>query len=158
MQPTLVAGDRVFIRSGGRLERLDIVALHPPGAAALAIKRIAAIPGDRVQITRSAVGERVLVQPAGRGTWLMVSYVLDGKLTTTDTCCPVSGANDAAATFVRPVLVPSGKFFVLGDNPRVSEDSRSYGFVDETSITGRAAFRVWPPGRLARNMALVPAS
>jgi signal peptidase I len=37
-----------------------------------------------------------------------------------------------------PVVVPQGRYFVLGDNRDVSRDSRYFGFVPRESILGRA--------------------
>eukprot|EP00388_Colpodella_angusta_P009388 GDKJ01025029.1.p1 GENE.GDKJ01025029.1~~GDKJ01025029.1.p1 ORF type:complete len:234 (-),score=32.34 GDKJ01025029.1:45-722(-) len=46
-----------------------------------------------------------------------------------------------------PVTVPEHMYFVHGDNPPKSRDSREYGPISDSSITGRAIFKIWPPSR-----------
>ena len=40
------------------------------------------------------------------------------------------------------VVVPEGKYFMMGDNRDASADSRSWGFLPEVNIIGKAT-RVW---------------
>ena len=42
----------------------------------------------------------------------------------------------------------SGSAELVGDAPDASTDSRSFGPVDLVDVRWRAAFRVWPPGRV----------
>ncbi len=39
-----------------------------------------------------------------------------------------------------PIVVPEGKYFMLGDNRDDSEDSRYWGFVDDSAIKGKPLF------------------
>jgi len=41
-----------------------------------------------------------------------------------------------------------GRFWVRGDNPAASEDSRSFGPVRREAIRGKVVFRYWPPSGL----------
>ena len=45
-----------------------------------------------------------------------------------------------------PIRVPEGKYFVLGDNRDVSEDSRYWGFLPASYVKGRALFIYWSFG------------
>ena len=84
------------------------------------IKRVVGIPGDRItcqggQLVRN--GQRV-TEP----------YLDPG--TTTDAC--------------RRTTVGPGELFVMGDNRTNSQDSRSFGVIQESDVVGRAFVRIWP--------------
>jgi signal peptidase I len=89
------------------------------------IKRVIALPGETVQGRNGHVyiDGQVLVEP----------YLPPGTLTST----------------FGPVHVPRGDVWVMGDNRSDSEDSRVFGPVPESTIVGRAVWRVWPLDRLA---------
>ncbi len=40
-----------------------------------------------------------------------------------------------------------GTFWMLGDNPAGSTDSRQFGAVERARVRGRVLVRYWPPGR-----------
>lgn len=103
---------------------LEGVGLRRPGDEEL-IKRIIALPGETIEARDGKVfiDGRELVEP----------YLPAGTVT-----------SDFA-----PRTVPEDMVWMMGDNRGNSMDSRSFGFVEEDSIVGRAIARVWPPGRTA---------
>ena len=42
-----------------------------------------------------------------------------------------------------PLIIPAGKYWVMGDNRRNSIDSREWGLLDRKKISGRASFIIW---------------
>ena len=46
--------------------------------------------------------------------------------------------------------IPSGEYFVLGDNRAMSCDSRRWGVVPRDNIIGRAEVTYWPPNRVGQ--------
>jgi signal peptidase I len=52
------------------------------------------------------------------------------------------------ATECRPVTVPPGAVYVLGDDRPVARDSRHYGPVPEKQVHGRVLAKLWPPAQV----------
>ncbi|RLK59197.1 signal peptidase I [Actinokineospora cianjurensis] len=141
MAPTLADGEQVLTNPFGgdyTPERLDVVVLSPPGRDAPVVKRVIGVPGDHVRMTDG----RVLVQPGGSGPWLeVVTGANDPWGRPPRECCETSGRGGVDAE----VTVPTGQYWVVGDNPAVSEDSREYGWVPADRIRARLWLHLWPP-------------
>jgi signal peptidase I len=126
MSPTLRGGDQVLVDkflTGGRMpQRRDIIVLRSPGTGELLVKRVAAVAGDVVGLDAG-----VLVV---NGHQVREGYVDYQRM---------------VGVYYGPVRVPAGDVFVLGDNRPDSVDSRTFGPVPVSRITGRVLLRIWPP-------------
>ena len=100
-------------------ERGDIVVLRLRPDDELLIKRVIALPGEEVTIRDGGV-------------------FVDGKLLDEPYLDQNTQGNLA------PRVVPPLHVFVMGDNRRASNDSRSFGPVHLDNIIGRAWLAYWP--------------
>ncbi|MGE5830069.1 MAG: signal peptidase I [Micromonosporaceae bacterium] len=121
----------------GRLGRTmgDLVGLSRPGEKDF-IKRVIAVPGDRVSCCDNEGRVYVNGQP------------LDEPYVKTNS--PLDAPPDPEVCRSRrfeEVLVPPGQVFVMGDHRVVSQDSRCKGPVPIENIIGRAFVIVWPSDR-----------
>src|SRR5262245_19725731 len=142
MLPTIQIGDHIFVNKlaysvklpligtelmkVGDLHRGDIVVfVSPIEPSTDLIKRVIAIPGDTVEIRNKELyvnGEKVPDEHA---------YFSDSTIVTTP------------RDNMKPMQVPEGKFFVMGDNRDRSYDSRFWGFANIADIKGKATFVYW---------------
>ena len=88
------------------------------------VKRVIGVPGDVVKVEE----KRVFVN----GEALDESYIqhIDKEII-------------PERDYLPAVKVPPGHYFVMGDNRDNSADSREWGFVPRSQITGRALFVYW---------------
>jgi signal peptidase I len=106
--------------------RGDIIVFKYPYKNVDFIKRIIGLPGDRVSIH----GSYVYVN----GKRMSEGYI-KAKPDYTMTTIPNQTSN----------VVPSGEYFVLGDNRNNSDDSHLWGLLPRQNIIGRALISYWPP-------------
>jgi signal peptidase I len=126
MLPRLEDRDRLFINKFvyriAAIERGDVVVFHYPRDPEKSyIKRVIALPGDRLRIDHGLV-------------WLngkpqLESYVPDEY-------------RDSRS--FDEIVVPDGYFFMMGDHRSISSDSREFGPVECSLIYGKAVFVYWP--------------
>jgi signal peptidase I len=132
MLPVLEDQDRLVINKiayswagtlvGEQINRGDVVVFrYPHDTTKSYIKRVIALPGDVLRIDHG----QVIVN----GVALKEPYV------------PAKYEDETS----RPdMVIPAGKYFMMGDHRSVSSDSREFGPVARDLIYGRAAFVYWP--------------
>jgi signal peptidase I len=94
------------------------------------IKRVIAVPGDRVSVEAGKVSVN--------GTQLNEFY-LPPEYTTAQGQFLHEGVE---------YVVPEGYVFAMGDNRDHSSDSRDWGPVPDENIVGKAFFRYWPADKV----------
>jgi signal peptidase I len=169
MVPTLKVGQRVLVnRLGphfGDPSRGDIVVFKPPKGADPSedrcgkvsepadghpcdtptpdqsssnfIKRVVAIPGDWIKVKNN----RVYLAKSVTGPFKEQNEPFINKAGREDQTCELCNLG-------KPIQIPAGHFFMMGDNRAQSDDSRKWGPVPKSWIIGRAFFTYWPPDRI----------
>ena len=164
MNPTIVEGDRILVdkfayglrvpfteirlTEGRDPQRGDIVIFPSPEDGIVLVKRVVGLPGDVVEMrdeqlfvngvavayeSTNTVADADLLATTRRES----RYYLKESLGAAPHPIMVLPNRYAMRSF-GPKTVPSGQYFMLGDSRDNSKDSRYFGFVARTSITGRA--------------------
>ncbi|MBI3740589.1 MAG: signal peptidase I [Chloroflexi bacterium] len=125
MEPNLHDGQFLiinkFVYQSVKPQRGDVVVFrYPPDPARDFIKRVIALPGDRVVVAHG----RVMVN----GAWLDEPYPL----------------NPGSYSFEQ-AIVGADELFVLGDNRNYSSDSHTWGMLPFENVIGKAWLSYWPP-------------
>ena len=134
MMPALTNQERIFINKfvykigSGKIDRGDtVVFLFPEDKSKSYIKRVIAVPGDRIRIDEGQVYVN--------GSPLDEPYVPEDY-------------RDRMSKEER--VVPRDSYFVMGDHRNSSNDSRAWGYVPKNLIYGKAVFVYWPLDKMGR--------
>ena len=126
MLPRLEDRDRLFINKFvyhlSEIERGDVVVFHYPRDPEKSyIKRVIALPGDRLRIDRGVV-------------------YLNG-VRQTEVYVPEEYRDSRS---MAEMVIPPETYFMMGDHRSISSDSREFGPVERALIYGKAVFVYWP--------------
>jgi signal peptidase I len=127
MDTTLKDKDRIIISKLdlNNIERYDIIVFRKteePGRSF--IKRVVGLSKEKIEIRNG------------------VLYINSKKISH-----PIFNdqAGEIASNInMKPYVIPDNHYFVMGDNFRVSTDSRDFGAVPSEKIYGKAILRYWP--------------
>ena len=159
MIPTLEVGDFILVNKytyGIRLpvtgtkvidmespKRGDVMVFIPPHDSSYFIKRVVGLPGDQVRYINKVLyvnGKEQEQSFVARLPPASPRYTVQKeKLGEQEHLIHLSVWPEGS---IQEWQVPEGKYFVMGDNRDKSADSRSWGFVSEENIVGRAV-AVW---------------
>lgn len=143
MAPALWPGDFVFadkryacVSCRTPVQRGDVaIFAYPNNRTLLYVKRVVALPGDRVQLRGSELrvnGEPSPVPPAPR--------MPEAELAASPV--PPGGLPPEKRPADWDLVVPPGQVFVLGDRREASVDSRDFGTVPLQDVVGRVR-QIW---------------
>lgn len=167
MMPTLLVGDFILVNKfrygirlpvvhakltqGSAVERGDVVVFRFPQDESLDfIKRVIGLPGDHISYYNKRLhinGEPLSIKfdrdYEGQGSG---AENMKGAKVYQETIDEITHTMmiDHSVDFTAngEIIVPEGKYFVMGDNRDHSNDSRYWGFVDDNLLVGKA-FMVW---------------
>ena len=133
MEPNFHDGDYLIVDElsyrFGEPKRGDVIIFHyPNNPREFYIKRIIALPGEKVEIMDNIITIYNAEDPSG--------FDLDEAYIPSET--------QITGNYVKELK--NDEYYVLGDNRTASADSRVWGVLEEHYIVGRAWIRAWPFG------------
>ncbi len=160
MIPTLAIGQRVLTnRLTNHPSIGDVVVFHPPHGADSQPSAICGDPNQGgggggqacdeptpMQSTQTPFIKRVVAGPGDRISVVNGHVIRNGVREKDSYITPCGGRQ--GCTFSKPIVVPPGDYFMMGDNRGDSDDSRFWGPVPAKWIIGVAFFTYWPPDRI----------
>ncbi|MGI2328015.1 signal peptidase I [Planococcus sp. YIM B11945] len=129
MMPTIEENDKIVISKISRIDNFDLIVFVAPDHKNL-IKRVIGIPGDRIEMKEDHlyINGQLKEEP----------YLKQNRIEAVQ-----KGYSRLTEDMVE-FTIPSGCYYVMGDNRLNSIDSRMLGFIQEEDIVGEVKFRIGP--------------
>lgn len=128
MQNTLFNGELIFAQRRTlrrKIQRFDVVLCKYPRRKGLFVKRVVALPGERISM-------------------------LEGILYINGEAVEEYFPRKICMREMHEYAVPEGCYFVMGDNRPASRDSRSVGAIAENKVIAIVRCVVYPFGKIRR--------
>ncbi len=164
MKPTILEGDRILVNrlayglkvpyttwhllQWSEPKAGEIVVCYSPANGDRLVKRVVGVPGDQLEMRNNVLfinGEPLhydrldeeliqQIKPEAIPRHQFAAETL-GEHTHATMITP----NVRSPRTFKPIVVPEGQYFMMGDNRDNSADSRSFGFVKRSQILGRSS-------------------
>ena len=122
MNPTLKNGDIMILNKISKVDRFDMVVIKSDRLDDVLIKRVIALPGETIEVRNG------------------ITYINGKKLKDKYAFGKTSD--------VGKMKLKDDEYFVMGDNRRVSADSRIFGTFTKKDIKGTTKFVIFPFKRI----------
>jgi signal peptidase I len=163
MKPTILEGDRILVNRlayGLKVPYTtwhllewsapkpgEIVVCYSPANGDRLVKRVVGVPGDRIEMRDNVLMINGAPLQYHRLDNDLINQIEPESLPQHRFAAETLGEhihatmitpNVRAPRSFKPIVVPDGHFFMMGDNRDNSADSRSFGFVEKSQILGRS--------------------
>ena len=142
MEDSYYNNDKVLLwHFGYKADSNDVVVIDASNygdSSSFYIKRIVAIPGDKLDYSENVlyVNDKLVCQKLTISEWNII-------------------INSVGFSNCEQIIIPENKYLLLGDNRNHSSDSRYFGLVDQKDIIGKIILRYYPFNRFGIPKSLI---
>lgn len=133
MDQTLSQGDMVLMEKFSKVKRFDVIVFQQTDGT-IYIKRVIGLPGDEIRYEKD--------QLYVNGHKMSESFLTNNR--SHDHQVSPYTTDFQLNELIGEKKLPNNEYFVLGDNRRISKDSRSFGTVQGKDILGKAQAVYYP--------------